>query len=179
MYIKDYQEFCRRAQNGDILIVVDPAMARKFFDEINTSTLLKEIGEPLSKERFLVKMCGLIGLILLIGEIIISILALKWYSIIAIPFIVKAFTYIVEKSSLGRQNFISLFFIVAIFAWLAYYLKGVETFMVIWLILLPLPYFFSSLMYQLATIFLRSLVIRNEKAFYLLYKYINIIYNNE
>jgi len=44
---------------------------------------------------------------------------------------------------------------------------------------LPLPYFFSSLMYQLATIFLRSLVIRNEKAFYLLYKYNNIIYNNE
>jgi hypothetical protein len=177
MYKYDYQEFYRRVKNGDILIVVDPAMARKFYFEMDTSSLMKVIGEDLLNESFLVNLCGVLGMLLLVVEIIISIFVLKWYAIIAIPIIVKAFTYIVEKASLGRQNIISLFVIVALFAWLAFYLKGIETLMTIWLILLPFPYLFSSLMYKLATTFLRSLVIRNEKAFYLLYKYISLISN--
>ena len=107
MYKYDYQEFYRRVKNGDILIVVDPAMARKFYFEMDTSSLMKVIGEDLLNESFLVNLCGVLGMLLLVVEIIISIFVLKWYAIIAIPIIVKAFTYIVEKASLGRQNIIS------------------------------------------------------------------------
>jgi hypothetical protein len=52
---------------------------------------------------------------------------------------------------------------------LAYYFKEKGTSMLVWLMLLPLPYFFIRLTYKLATMFLRSLSIRNEKAFNLLY----------
>ena len=53
MYKYDYQEFYRRVKNGDILIVVDPAMARKFYFEMDTSSLMKVIGEDLLNESFL------------------------------------------------------------------------------------------------------------------------------
>ena len=41
--------------------------------------------------------------------------------------------------------------------------------MTIWLVLLPLQYFFARLTYKLATVFLRLLSVRNEKAVNLLY----------
>jgi len=57
---------------------------------------------------------------------------------------------------------------VVICALLAYYFRNKGIFTIVWLVLLSLPYFFARLTYKLATIFLRLLSVRNEKAFNLL-----------
>lgn len=169
MDTKDYQELVKRAEKGEILIGVEPAVARKFFTDTNHSIVKEKIGEPLFIERFFVKTCWLLECTCLLAGIITSIFALKWYSIIAIPVMLIAFFVLGGKASMGKQKVGGAVFLVTICVLLAYYFRGEGTSMIVWLVLLPLPYFFARLTYKLATIFLRCLSVRNEKAFNLLY----------
>jgi len=70
---------------------------------------------------------------------------------------------------MGKQKVGGAVFLVVICVFLAYYFRAKGTSMIVWLILLPFPYFFARLTYKLATIFLRCLSSRNGKAFNLLY----------
>lgn len=169
MNTKNYQEFVKRAEKGEILIGIEPAVARKFFTDTDHSAIKEKIGEPLFIERFFVKMCWLLEFICLLGGIIASIFALKWYSIIAIPVMLIAFFVLGGKASMGRQKIGGAVFLVIICVLLAYYFRDKGTSVIVWLVLLPLPYFFTRSTYKLATIFLRLLSLRNEKAFNLLY----------
>lgn len=169
MDTKNYQEFVKRAGKGEILIGVEPAVARRFFTDTDHAVIKEKIGESLFIERFFVKTCWLLEFICLLAGIIVSIFALKWYSIIAIPVMVIASFVLIGKASIGRQKIGGAIFLVIICVLLAYYFKDKGTFMTIWFVLLPLPYFFARLTYKLATVFLRLLSIRNEKAFNLLY----------
>ena len=81
----DYHEFVRQAMEGQVLIGVEPAIARRFFTETNRSIMKEKIGKSLYIQRFFVKICWLLEPICLFAGIITSILALKWYSILAIP----------------------------------------------------------------------------------------------
>jgi len=169
MDTKDYQEFVKRAEKGEILIGVEPAVARKFFTNTDHSVIKEKIGESLFIEHFFVKTCWLLEFICLLAGIIASIFALKWYSIIAIPVMLTASFALGGKASMGRQKIGGAVFLVAICALLAYYFRDKGTSMIVWLVLLPLPYFFARMTYKLATIFLRLLSVRNEKAFNVLY----------
>ncbi len=168
MDIKDYQEFVQRAEKGKILIGAEPAVARKFFTDTDHSVIKEKIGEALFMERFFVRTCWLLEHVCLLAGIIASIIALKWYSIIAIPVMVLASFVLGGKASIGRQKIGGAVFLVVICALLAYYFRNKGIFTIVWLVLLSLPYFFARLTYKLATIFLRLLSVRNEKAFNLL-----------
>jgi len=73
MDVKDYQEFVKRAEKGEILIGVEPAVARKFFTNTDHSLIKEKIGEPLFIERFFVKACWLLECVCLLAGIIVSI----------------------------------------------------------------------------------------------------------
>jgi len=169
MDTKNYQEFVKWAEKGEIFIGIDPASARKFFIETSHSVVREKIGESLFIERFFVKTCFFLWYICLLAGIIASIFALKWYSIIAIPVMLIASFVLGGKASMGRQKIRGAVFLVAICVLLAYYFRDKGTSMMVWLVLLPLPYFFARFTYKLATMFLRLLSVRNEKAFNLLY----------
>jgi len=169
MSTNNYQEFVKRAKEGDALIRVEPAGARKFFTDTTHSNIKDKVGESLLVERLFVKTCWLLGYACLIAAMIASIFALKWYSIIAMPVILIAFTLLSGEAYMGKQRILDTVFLMVICVSLAYYFRDKGTSMLVWLILLPLPYFFIRLTYKLATMFLRSLSIRNEKAFNLLY----------
>lgn len=169
MDTKDYQEFVKRAEKGEIIIGVEPAIARKFFTDTDHSVIKEKIGEALFIERFFVKTCWLLEYICLLAGIIVSIFALKWYSIIAIPVMLIASFVLGGKASMGRQKIGGAVFLVVVCVLLVYYFRDKETSIIVWLVLLPLPYFFARLTYKLATLFLRLLSVRNEKAFNLLY----------
>lgn len=168
-FSSEYQEFVKRAKNGEILIGVESAVARKFFTDTDHSVIKEKIGESLSRERFLVKTCWLLEFVWLLAGIIASIFALKWHSIIAIPGMLITSFVLGGKASMGRQKIEGAVFLVVICFLLAYYFRDKGVSMIVWLVLLPLPYFFARLTYKLATMFLRSLSVRNEKAFNLLY----------
>lgn len=165
----NYQEFVQRAEKGEILIGTEPAVARKLFTDTDRLAIKEKLGESLFIERFFVKMAWLLEFISLLGGIIASIFALKWYSIIAIPVMLIAFFVLGGKASIGRQKMGGALFLVVICALLAYEFRDKGAVMTAWLVLLPLPYFFARLTYKLATVFLRSLSVRNERAFNLLY----------
>lgn len=169
MQAKNFQEFVKRAEKGEILIGVEPSIARKFFSDTDHSVIKEEIGESLFTERFFVKTSWLLEFISLLAGIIASIFALKWYASIAIPVMLIASFALGGKASVGRQKIGGAVLLVVICVLLAYFFRDKGTSMILWLVLLPLPYFFARLTYKLATIFLRLLSVRNEKAFNLLY----------
>ena len=169
MSTHNYQEFVKRVEKGDAPIRVEPAAARKFFTDPAHSTIKEKVGESLLIDRLFVKTCWLLGYACLIAAMIASVFALKWYSIIATPIILIAFILLSGEASVGKQRILDTVILMVICILLAYYFKEKGTSMLIWLALLPLPYFFIRLTYKLATLLLRSLSIRNEKAFNLLY----------
>jgi len=165
-----HQEFVRQAKQGEILIGIEPAIAREFFTATNRSLIKDEIGESLFIKRLLVKTCWLLEPICLLAGILASIFALKWYSIIAIPIMLIAFFLLGGRASIGRQKIGGAVLLIIICVLLAYYFRDKGTPMIIWLVLLPLPNFFARLTYKLATMFLRLLSVKNEKVFNLLYE---------
>jgi len=119
MNIKDYQEFVRQAEKGEILIGVEPAVAREFFTTIDHSVIKEKIGEALFIERFLVKTCWLLEFICLLAGIIVTIFAMKWYSIIIIPVMFMVDFILFAKASVGRQRIGSaIFLLLFVLYWL-------------------------------------------------------------
>lgn len=167
----NYQEFVKRAEKGEILIGIEPAVARKFFTDTDHEAIRQEIGEALFFERFFVKAVWLLEFVFLLSGGVASVFALSWYSIIAIPLMLVVFFILGGKASMGTQKLGSAILFVLICFFLAYYFREEGIAMIIWFVLLPLPYFFARLTYKLATVFLRALSVRNEKAF-------NLLYNN-
>ncbi len=164
----NYQEFKDKANKNEILIGIEPAIARKFFTDTGHSIIKEKINEPLYLERFIVKLFFYLQFLTLLAVLILSIFALKWYSIIAIPIIILLFSILVGKASMGNQKIGGAILILLVFFILAYIFKDHGIYMMAWLILVPLPYFFARLTYKFATILLRLISLRNEKVYDLL-----------
>lgn len=170
MWEINHEEIVRKEEKGEILIGIDPAVARQFFTETNHRDIQEEIGEPLFIERFFVKVFFYVSWLSLLAGVVVCVLAIKWYCTIAIPLMLVSGFILSGKASMGKQKLFFPFSLVIIASILAYFLKGRGIEVSIRITLLPLPYFFAQLTYKSATIFLRSLSIRNEKAFNLLYQ---------
>jgi len=164
-----HEEIVKKEKNGEILIGIEPAVARRFFTDTDHDLVIEQIEEPIPIERFSVKSVWILEHIFLLVGIITSVFALHWFSIIAIPSMFVSFYILGGKASMGAQRMGGSIFGLLIFLFLAYYLKQYGLWMVIWLIALPLPYFFARLTYKLSTIFLRMLAIRNPLLFNLYY----------
>lgn len=165
----NYKSFINQAERNEILVGVEPALARRFFTNTDRLAIQKEIGDSLLIERFFVKAVWILEFLFFLAGVIMSIFALKWYSIVAIVFMSVALFILGGKASIGKQKINGAIILLIIFLILAYFFRDNNIFMILWLVLLPFPYLFARLTYKLATIFLRLLVIRNEKAFNLLY----------
>jgi len=169
MYEVNHKEIVEREEKGEILIGIEPAVARRFFTDTNHRVVQQEIGEALFVERFFVKAFFWLAVLSLLAGIVASIFAIKWYSVLAIPLMVVSWFVLGGMASMGSQKLGAAIGSVIICFVLAYYLidKGIAV--TIWLTLLPLPYFLDRLTYKSATVFLRCLSIRNERAFNLLF----------
>ncbi|MDQ7839183.1 MAG: hypothetical protein RDU59_11915 [Thermodesulfobacteriota bacterium] len=165
----NYQGFVKQAERGEILIGIEPALARKFFTDTEHKAIQQEIGEALFIERFFVKAVWLLEFISLLAGVVASIFALGWYSAIAIPVMIVGVFILGGKASMGTQKIGGAVFLVIFCFFLAFYFREKGPALFLWLVLLPMPYFFARLTYKLATFFLRALSLRNEKVFNLLY----------
>jgi hypothetical protein len=163
-----YQNIVKQAERGEILVGVEPALARKFFTDTSHKTIQQEIGEALYIERFSVKAVWVLEFISLLAAIITSVFALGWYSAIAIPLMIIGLFMLGGMASMGKQRMGGALSLVIICSILAYVFREKGTSLTLWLVLLPTPYFFARLTYKLATVFLRALSLRNERAFNLL-----------
>jgi len=161
---ESHQEFVNRVNRGEILIGVDLAVGRRFLMRTPSVFLKETIGDSLSGERFWVNLLMVLGFLSLLGGIAASIFALKWYSLIAIPLMIV----VVCSTSLARNTIGFSVFLMAAAGLSIYLLRGKGAPMILWLVSLPLPHLFLTLMYKLTRNFLKRLVLRNEKAFNIL-----------
>jgi ABC-type multidrug transport system fused ATPase/permease subunit len=104
MYNGDFNEFVKQAKNGEILIGVEPAVARRFFTDSDKNIIRQLIGESLSVKQFLVKLVWILEYVTLFVGIIVSIFAIHWYSFIAIPLMIVISFILGGKASAGAQR---------------------------------------------------------------------------
>jgi len=161
-----YQEFSELARSGRILVGIDPAVARKFYTNSDPRWLEEQLGESMWLERLTVKSFWLLDFGTLIAGIVITVLVLKWFSVIAVPLMVVAWFFLGGLASVGRQRLTGAFAAVAVCLLLGYLQR--QSAVGIWFSVLPWPYFFARLTYWTETRYLRALVVRNERAFRLL-----------
>jgi hypothetical protein len=164
----DHREIVLKEERGEILIGIEPALARRFFIEPDHESISQQIGEPIYIERFTVRVVWLLQFVLLLGNLIASVFAIGWFAIITIPLTVVLFGFLQGRASTGKQSATGALIAVAVFTVAAFVftVPGSSTFY--WVISLPLPYLFTRLTYKFATALLRMLCIRNEKVFNLL-----------
>ena len=165
----NHADIVEREARGEVLIGIEPAIARRFFTNTNHRAIQEEIDESLYVERSLVKTFFCMDYLSLLTCIVASIAAIKWFSFVSIPMIVVAWFLFGGKASMGHQKVAVPIGLVILFLLIAYFFKEISIAIAVWVALLPLPYFFAALTYKCSTVFLRCLSIRNEKAFKLLY----------
>ncbi|MHC4425177.1 MAG: hypothetical protein ACYSYV_03670 [Planctomycetota bacterium] len=165
----NHKDIVEREAKGQILIEIEPAVARRFFTQAHHRVLQQEIGETLFVQRSFVKTFSWLSVLSLLAGMIASIFAVNWYSVLAIPVMIVGWFILGARASVGSQKLGGAFGLMLICLISAYYVRDKGVVVTIWVVLLPLPYFFDRLTYRSATVFLRSLSVSNERAFNLLY----------
>lgn len=160
-----FKEVVDRTDRGELLVGVEPALARRFFTDSDSKALQREFGNSYCKERLLVKAVWLLEYLTLFAGLIASIFAFHWYSIIIIPTMVIITFLYGAKASAGHQNIGGVLSMLFVCITLAYYFQYRGIVLTVWLLLLPMPYLFARLTYKLSTSFLRSLSLNNERLF--------------
>jgi hypothetical protein len=72
----DHREIVLKEERGEILIGIEPALARRFFIEPDHESISQQIGEPIYIERFTVRVVWLLQFVLLLGNLIASVFAI-------------------------------------------------------------------------------------------------------
>jgi hypothetical protein len=163
----EHTEFARRAYADEIIIGVEPALARRFFMDHTGDALERDIGERALVERAIVGAAFWLNGLAILASVPAAVFAFSWWSIAAVPVTVIALWGYHGSASVGRQKLcrVTLALIGAVGMCLMYptYLRQC-----VFLVSLTAAFFFARLTFASASLFVRALVVRNERAFNLL-----------
>ena len=81
----EYQDFITAEKNGKILVGIEPAIARQFFTETTYKEAIELTGNNLFLERLFIRLFMILEFVFAILTVILSVLSLKWYSMLFIP----------------------------------------------------------------------------------------------
>lgn len=167
--IVNYTEIVERARKGNLLVEIEPAVARKFFTNTDMKALESEIGQSLSKQSLTINAMMILVWLFMFAVDVASIIAFKWLSIAIIPVVFIAHFFYQSRASLGGQRLwgVSIFMGLCFLAALKFSYMG--TAVTVFYILVPLPFLFIRLMYYLSCSMLRNLSLKNESLFNILY----------
>lgn len=170
MIVQNYSEIVSKTHKGEILIGIEPAVARRFFTTTDRKIIESEIGQSLSGQALTINLIMIFAWISMFTVDILSIFAFKWWSIAIIPGIFIAHMIYQSKASLAGQHIWGVLLYTVLCFFLAYQYSSSGTIIVIYFILFPLSFLFTRLMYYLSCSMLRSLSLKNERLFDLLYE---------
>jgi hypothetical protein len=171
----EHEDFARRANADEVLIGVEPAIARRLLMNSSSDTLNEEIGERLTLERTVVTAAYWLGSLAVLASIPTAVLAFSWWSIVIIPVTAIACWVYYGKASSGRQKLqrVTCSFILAVMMCFQH-----PTFLVrygatnsrsrnifMWLACVTAVFFFARMTFASASLFVRCLVVRNARAF--------------
>ncbi len=160
---RQLQELARR---GQVLIGIHTAGAADFFHK-NKKEIEEAIGESIPFERNVVLYLSYLYSIVFYGSIFFAIKAFGWWAIlaIAIGFGLQAFRY--AFSQLGIQRITPTIILLTI-ATVVVFALGLEFWATLWALSILLALLLNKLRFYAAHHLLRSLVVRNYRAFALL-----------
>mgnify|MGYP000913083399 CR=1 FL=1 len=160
-----HNELKEKYIKGEILIGIEPSIARQFFTDLDAETVKQNTGEYFAIERLKVKIVWLLQFAFVLAAIVTSIFAIKWYSLIYIPIIFISWFYYMGRASIGNQSMLYVTLLVLLSFILSFIFKDKEIIFIVWLILTSLPFYFARLTYKLSTIYFRAIVLKNESIF--------------
>lgn len=163
---KNFRQLQEFAQSGKVLIGVHTAGAANFFDK-KKKEMEEAIGETCFFERNVVLFSLYLSSIAFFCSVFLAIKAFGWWAIIAIAvsFGVQVFRY--AFSQLGIQRIVPTIIFLAI-ATTVIFALNLELWTTLWTVSVLLTLFFNKLRFYAAHHFLRSLVVRNYRAFAML-----------
>ena len=163
---RNFGQLPELVQSGTFLIGVHTAGAASFFDK-KKSEMEETIGESASFERNVVVYSEYLSSITFVCSIFFAIKAFGWWAIIAVAigFGLQAFRY--AFSQLGIQRIIPTI-ISLTFTAIIVVVLNLEFWPTLWILSILLALFFNKLKFYTAHHFLRSLVVRNYRAFAML-----------
>ena len=114
MTADEYKEFVAQVNSGALLIGVDRAIARKFYTDIPLSKIEEETGEAPYFEKMVVWFAFLSAPIAFLASLVLSVLALRWWAAVAIPFFILAYFVFSGQSSMARRGMLSISILLAL-----------------------------------------------------------------
>ncbi len=161
----DHAEFRSLAEKGEIVVGVDPAVARRFFSESQLSNLRRSIGEPIPLECLITTSTFWLAPVLLLASFYFAFQFSGWWSLLVIPGSLVLWYIHMGRVSYGRPGVLLLGAAVALLIWVNFTqdAPGYR-----WLVLFVASFFFTRIAYRVAAALFRMLVIRNAKVYDLL-----------
>ena len=161
----DHSEVVRRFYEGSIQLGVDRPGARGFFTELGLDQMGDLTGEVPFVECFVVRGAFWLAPFCLLGSLVSAVLTFHWWALLADPVVMLLFMYWwgtspMANRRLGWSAALLAAAITSSFASTGTYLK-------LWLILACSSFFLIRFTYSAATFMLRSLVVRNPRAYQL------------
>ncbi len=160
---EEHNTFRAMAERGDVVIGVEPAIARRFFTDDTFAAQRALVAEPLHFEVVIVRTTWWLAPISLLISFWCAWLAFHWWSLLLIPVSVVAWILHQSRSSIGRPAVWPLVISIGL---VCYWNSGPHAHPAYWwLIAILIAMLLTRVTYRCACAFFRMLVIRNAKAY--------------
>lgn len=172
---EEYELLIRKEGDGNLLIGIDRAFARRFYTDLPTAYVQLETGESPYVEKAIVNCFFVASPICLLIAAALAVWCFSWWSILIVPGIILTWLVYGASSSMGTSQIgtISLMLIAALALLL---FDPSSRWFSPFLVLLILAFWLNRFMYITATVFLRAFVLRNQKAFALVHDHLTLRY---
>jgi hypothetical protein len=169
----EHADIFARESQGELRLGIDRPYARKFYTDVPLRFIEQETGETPYLEKLIALMCFIGSPVALLLSSIVAVMNLGWWSVGVIPLSFIAWLLYAGRSAAGTSRLLGIT-ILLLATVLAYVLQPDWRRWTLFLTLFTLALWLHRVLYTVATIFLRSFVIRNYRAFSLVYDYVVI-----
>ncbi|MBI2579370.1 MAG: hypothetical protein HYW27_00530 [Candidatus Aenigmarchaeota archaeon] len=157
---EEYKQLAASAYRGELLIGIDRAAARKFFTDVPLSQITAATGESPYFAKIIVWLAFLTGPMALFASFVLSIMAVRWYSVLTIPVSVFVWFGFYGDSSRRGQRMFGISAVLAA-SLLALPLGLVQSTLLAWYVVsIIFSLWMARAVYCSATFFLRAFVLR-------------------
>ena len=110
----EYKAFVAHAKSGTLLIGIDRAFARRFYTDVPLTRIKEETGEAPYFEKIVVWFAFISAPIALLASFILSVLAFRWWAVLAIPLSAIVYFGFAGDSSRGQTRMLGVSIVLAL-----------------------------------------------------------------
>jgi len=170
----EYRNFVARASSGELLIGVDRTVARRFYTDIPVSRIEEETGEARYLEKMVVWFAFLGAPIALLASFVLSVLAFRWWAVLAIPLSVLVYFVYSGESSMPRRGMLGISILLALAIGSLFTGFFTSLFVPWYLIAVVFALWALRLVYCAATAFLLAFCLGNHQALEFMRQHIQV-----